>query len=613
MKNLGKLLPLVALSACAMTASAWANVDVPPSDVPQFDLTIQTEVEDGYTYEHGVLTITAGGEYTISNTEGVESTADVIEVDVRDGAVTLILDGVVIDTDESTALYATSALTLTLAEDSENMLSTRLIDSERRGSQAIYAGDALLINGNGSLHAFAGDTQLYSMGILVNNAFTLEDSAQITAVSGAVQPAGDSRSIGVVVVDTFTMAESNRLIATCVPAQPDDDDAPHDDGLRIDADVQGDDPQDDIIPSWYYISCAIAFVAEDMHQSLNLYGEHDEHAGLFPQLLADASIIEYMDVHTFAIAKGDNNHIVQSILIAAQPDKLPIDDTDDNDKNTSVRNEKDSYEISVSKASNGSVSVNRDDATQNQLVRITAEPNSGYVVDTVTVTDAKDNAVTVTKMSDGTYAFRQPTSEVSIRVTFTKDTSAPAEPTYTPMSFTDVSRTSWYVGAVDYVSARGWMQGTSEAIFQPNATLTRAMVAQIMYNLEANGAKASRTYFDDVNAAMWYANAINWCAQNELVHGMGDGTFVPEGEITTEEFAQILMNYAQAKGYEVDTTYNVGTLGDSPSNWAADAMSWTANIGLLDNMGGSKMYAQLPMIRAHVATMLMNFDMFDHE
>ncbi len=628
MKNLGKLLPLVALSACAMTASAWANVDVPPLDVPQLDLTIQTEVVDGYTYEGGVLTFTAGGEYTISNAEGVESTADTIEIDTDGNAVTLILDGVIIDTDENIALVAQDALTLTLADDSVNIIATSAKDAApvNKGSKAIFSSESLTINGNGHLFAYAGEAESVSQAVVVLNTLSLEDAASVTAIASAVRPAGDSMSVGVVALH-LSMSADSRLLSTSVPAQQPT--PPTDDGMYTaitqDDTPNGDDlddsnPADNDFPAWHYNSGAIFFGAANWDDALHFYGENPERDGLFDQLLDDLITVELFDLYTFAIAEDDDNHIVQSLLIAAEADKLPTDDDDDddddkndNDKNTSVRNEKDSYEISISKASNGSVSVNRDDATQNQLVRITAKPNSGYVVDTVIVTDEKGKEVAVTLMSDGTYAFRQPSSEVSISVTFTKDTSAPAEPEYIPMTFNDVSRTSWYVSAVDYVSARGWMQGTSEAIFQPNATLTRAMVAQIMYNLEADGAKASRTYFDDVNDAMWYANAINWCAQNELVHGMGNGTFVPEGEITTEEFAQILMNYAQTKGYKVDTTYNVGSLGDSPSNWAAEAMSWAANINLLDNMGGSKMYAQLPMIRAHVATMLMNFDMYDHD
>lgn len=71
------------------------------------------------------------------------------------------------------------------------------------------------------------------------------------------------------------------------------------------------------------------------------------------------------------------------------------------------------------------------------------------------------------------------------------------------LPFTDVKQADWFYDEVQYVFENGLMSGTAEAKFQPNATLTRAMLVTVLYRLEGEPA-ASGSPFDDVGAGQWY-------------------------------------------------------------------------------------------------------------
>lgn len=106
------------------------------------------------------------------------------------------------------------------------------------------------------------------------------------------------------------------------------------------------------------------------------------------------------------------------------------------------------------------------------------KPDEGYEVDQVTVTDKNGKPVEVTKKPDGTYTFKQPNGKVKIEVTY--------QPIDRPWNnpFSDVSEGDWYYEAVRFVHERGLMNGYSDGRFGPNDTLSRAQLAQILFNKE---------------------------------------------------------------------------------------------------------------------------------
>ena len=260
------------------------------------------------------------------------------------------------------------------------------------------------------------------------------------------------------------------------------------------------------------------------------------------------------------------------------------------------------YDISVDSAANGTVKASASTSAKDKTVTLTVTPDEGYVLDTLTVTDKDGKNVELTKKSDTEYTFKMPSSKVTVKAVFKEQSAESALP------FTDVSDADWFYPAVKYVYDNDMMDGVGSSLFAPASQLTRGMIAQVLYNLE----KATGDFngsFTDVAADEWYADAVNWAAECGIVNGFGDGTFGPEQNITREQMAQILMNYAKYKGYDVTAKGDVSAFTDAAeiSGWAQDAVSWAVAEKLLSGKGNGILDPAGTATRAEVAQIFMNF------
>lgn len=183
----------------------------------------------------------------------------------------------------------------------------------------------------------------------------------------------------------------------------------------------------------------------------------------------------------------------------------------------------------------------------------------------------------------------------------------PEEPTG-DLPFIDVDPDSWYYGAVEYAYENGLMNGVAADQFAPQTTLTRAMMAAVLANLE-NGSANTSGSFSDVADGAWYADAVNWAAENGIVNGYEDGTFRPDTPLTREQMAAFLYNYAAYKGYDVSATNDLAQFSDAAqvSSWAADVVKWAVGADLLHGVGDDKLAPTGTATRAEVAAILANF------
>ena len=165
-----------------------------------------------------------------------------------------------------------------------------------------------------------------------------------------------------------------------------------------------------------------------------------------------------------------------------------------------------------------------------------------------------------------------------------------------------------YYEPVAYVYGKGLMTGTSSSKFEPSANTTRAMIVTVLWRL--NGGKDAGTNgFADVPANEWYSNAVSWAAENGVVKGIGGELFAPNGDITREQMAVILYNYAVFMGYDVSMSYDITQFTDSKgiSAWATEAMKWAVAQKIISGKTGRMLDATGTATRAEVATILMRF------
>ena len=256
------------------------------------------------------------------------------------------------------------------------------------------------------------------------------------------------------------------------------------------------------------------------------------------------------------------------------------------------------YPIYIEETRDGEVESSHKRAAAGTTITLTVEPEDGSELVKLTVVDEDGDKINVRyHAKTGDYTFTMPASEVTVKAVFDSD-----------LPFKDVSVDSWYYDAVSYVYRNGLMNGISATRFAPNAKLNRAMIAQVLYNLEGE-TRSYPTVFSDVADSAWYADAVNWAADKGIVEGYGNGKFGPEDNITREQMAAILYRYADYKGYDVRASARLSGFADEDqvSDWAEEAMSWAVAEDLMDGKGNNRLDPTGTATRAEVATILMRF------
>ena len=183
----------------------------------------------------------------------------------------------------------------------------------------------------------------------------------------------------------------------------------------------------------------------------------------------------------------------------------------------------------------------------------------------------------------------------------------PEEQTQPSGEFVDVPKNEWYVGAVDYAVQNGLMNGVGNDRFDPEGSMTRAMLVTVLWRYEGEPEAPANT-FSDVKAGTWYSDAVSWASANGVVNGVGNNKFDPDGNITREQMATILYRYCNGKGIDTSKQASISGFPDagSVSSYAQTAMQWAVAEKLVNGSDG-KLLPQGNATRAQVATILMRF------
>lgn len=266
------------------------------------------------------------------------------------------------------------------------------------------------------------------------------------------------------------------------------------------------------------------------------------------------------------------------------------------------------YSPSIVQPEHGTVTVSPKNPQKDDKVTIVVAPEDGYTVDTVTVTDASGKIVEVTFNDDGTYTFVQPSSKVTIAVTFrqmTDTSSCPRDESCPMAAFMDADRSAWYHDGIHYCVEHGLMVGTSKTTFSPNNATTRGMIVTILWRLEGSPLVSTSLNYDDVKPEDWYGEAVRWADSAGVVTGYGNGKFGPNDTITREQMAAMLWRYAGSP--KADGSLSSFVDGEQTSDWARLAMIWAVEQGLITGVGNDRLEPRGQATRAQAATILMRF------
>lgn len=240
-----------------------------------------------------------------------------------------------------------------------------------------------------------------------------------------------------------------------------------------------------------------------------------------------------------------------------------------------------SYPVVVEPSEHGSVTASSDWAVVGSEVRLTVTPDEGWRLGSLSAVGPDGAQLALRSLGGGKYAFTMPGGKVTVSAVFVQGEG---------LGFTDVAPGAWYYDAVAYVSENGLMNGVDTGIFDPDGSLTRAMVWTILARIEGADTEGGET---------WYAKARDWAMEA----GISDGTDAM-GAITREQLVTMLW---RSRGEPVVDFLLTARDADSISSWAYEAMRWAVSEGIIEGDENGFISPAATATRAQAAAIIMRF------
>ena len=257
-----------------------------------------------------------------------------------------------------------------------------------------------------------------------------------------------------------------------------------------------------------------------------------------------------------------------------------------------------SYPITVpGKTENGSVTVSPKNASAGITVTITVKPDSGYVLETISVTDKNGNGLKLTDKGNGKYTFTMPTSKVEIKVTFMEDNSV-------LNFFYDVPNDAYYYEAVKWAAENGITGGVGNSLFAPNQPCTRGQIVTFLWRAAGSPVVNYLMPFTDVDEGAYYAEAVRWAASTGIVTGLTETTFGTNDVCTRAQAATMIYRYAQAQGKGFTGAWMFLLPFTDVPEWAYESVAWCYMNGVTTGVNETAFAPGNDCTRAQIVTFL---------
>ena len=250
------------------------------------------------------------------------------------------------------------------------------------------------------------------------------------------------------------------------------------------------------------------------------------------------------------------------------------------------------YSVTVDKTENGSVTVSPKSASKGSTVTITVKPDSGYVLETLTVTDKNGNELTLKDKGDGKYTFTMPAGKVEVKATFMEDNSV-------LNFFYDVPNDAYFYEAVKWAVKSGVTNGLTDTMFGPYESCTRAQIVTFLWRAAGSPEPKTASSFTDVPVSTYYAKAVAWAVENGITNGMTETTFAPDATCTRGQSVTFL--YRALKGTASGSANFTDVKSDA---FYADAINWAVANNVTNGTSNTTFSPNADCTRAEIVTFL---------
>lgn len=168
--------------------------------------------------------------------------------------------------------------------------------------------------------------------------------------------------------------------------------------------------------------------------------------------------------------------------------------------------------------------------------------------------------------------------------------------------YTDLDANAWYAESVHFALVNGLFVGYGDGTFRPEAALSRAMVATVLYRQAGSPAVTGTSTFPDLKDD-WYADAVAWAQEAKVVIGDDKGLFRPDDDVTREEMVTMLYRFAASQNMDTTTTCDLSSFTDASSvqSYATEPMTWAVGNGIILGMGNNELAPRESATRAQFA------------
>lgn len=251
-----------------------------------------------------------------------------------------------------------------------------------------------------------------------------------------------------------------------------------------------------------------------------------------------------------------------------------------------------SYSITTpSKPENGSVTVDPERARSGSRVTVTVTPDSGYKLGELVVTDKDGKKLELTDKGNGQYTFTMPSGKVEVAAEFVKEVEV--------SPFADVTTDAYYYDAVKWAVEKGVTNGVSETLFGPDQACTRAQIVTFLWRAAGSPEPKSGSSFADVAADAYYAKAVAWAVENGITKGTSETTFHPDETCTRAQGVTFLY---RALGKLAAA--QAGFTDVAADSYYADAVNWAAENGVTNGISETLFGPDGSCTRAQIVTFL---------
>ena len=256
-----------------------------------------------------------------------------------------------------------------------------------------------------------------------------------------------------------------------------------------------------------------------------------------------------------------------------------------------------SYTITIRDSRDGNVTANRRSAPTGATVTIAVTPDSGYVLETISVTDKNGNDLKLTDKGNGKYTFTMPASKVEIKATFMEDNSV-------LNFFYAVPNAAYYFESVKWAAENGITGGIGNGLFGPNQPCTRAQIVTFLWRAAGSPVVNYLMPFTDVDEGAYYAEAVRWAASCGIVTGLTETTFGTNGVCTRAQAAAMIYRCAQAQGKGFTGAWMFRLPFTDVPEWAYESVAWCYMNGVTTGVSETSFAPGNDCTRAQIVTFL---------